>query len=128
MLSNIKAIINISRYCRAFGINNFIILSKIPDMNTFYLPHFQARHQIKNLQYLTNIYIVISGLCLQLCTCWYVFTVVHMLILFNWHAPPPLNRFLHFMVLTYKRGEPNHSYKLLNTIMQQKYATMPKNY
>ena len=42
---NIKAIINISSHCRAFDINSFIILSKMPDINTFYVVHLQVGHQ-----------------------------------------------------------------------------------
>ena len=43
----------------------------MPDMNTFYLLHFSARHQMKSTQNLRSIYNIVSGLGLWPCTCWY---------------------------------------------------------
>ena len=41
---------------------------------------------------------------------------------------PLLSSFLRFLALTQNRGEPNHSYKLLNTAMQQNQPTEPTNH
>ena len=50
-MSNIKAINNISRHCRVFDISNLIILSKMPDMNTF-----NCYTSIEWINYLTGTY------------------------------------------------------------------------
>ena len=45
VLPNIKVIINIPSHCKAFDVNNFIILLKLPDGNTFYMLYLQVGHQ-----------------------------------------------------------------------------------
>ena len=76
----------------------------------------------RNVFILLYIYIVICLHCyfravLWSCTCWYCIAGI-----------PLLSRFLHFLVLTHNRGEWNHSYKLLNTFIQQNQPTMPINH
>ena len=59
---------------------------------------------------------------------------VHMLIVLRWqrpshpHPPAPPCRFLRFLVLTHNRGEQNHYYKCLGTIMPQNQPTMLINH
>ena len=52
--------------------------------------------------------------------------IVHMLVLFSWY--PPAKQVPLFFGANSQQSEPNHSYRLLNTIMQWNQPTMPINH